>query len=552
MPRTLPIILLLLACPAGPALAECSKEARILLNEALAIQSRTLPGQTEAQALDLAYRKMGEAALADPRCWEAFLHMGANRCRVVGVLRSLLEQDLIDKRARGQSAAEQENTRARGNAFIGQVLQRHVYENFLKMARLMKQQGEWDDDTNTFTRAATKFAAGEFLRAKGNRPGAIDEFKTLVKKDWSRKSSADFIARSYLRLGAEAFMNEKFAEAQEFWDKGLRWVQSPHIRRTLLTNKAGAFEMDNQFGKAGGMLRELIAAEPDRPEHWKNLGLVLGYQNRLHSALYTYRKCRNLCRQLSGRFDVALLHGNAWLKAAMIHGKLLETDGDLRTAWRLFLEYRAMFGDDYNFCLNFGEFCFEMGRYELAWTYLTKAAELQPFCPSPYQLLLAVAQRMTDGTPEGRKTRREQAKENLQRVREQYLSRRESPTLKRMCGGLRDFGDGRSNASIAPLIVPDPLAGETAGNAPLWIVDAADRREPHVPSDASVETFLAESAESDGTAPEAQPAAQPPAPPSAAESDRSLGSAWWHWPAVIAGAILAFIAALAVRRIRAT
>jgi len=352
-----------------------------------------------------------------------------------------------------------------------------------------------------------------------------------------------------MQLGAQAFNRDDFAGAQEYWDKGLRWAVNPTIRRTLLTNKAGAFEMDNDFGLAEALLREQIEDEPDRPIHWKNLGLFLGYQNHLRSALYCYKQSREACRKLGGQFPVALLHGNSWLKAAMIHGKLLEAEGDLRMAWRLFLQYRLMFGDDYNFCFNFGEFCFQMGQYEQAWTFLTRAAELQPFCPNPYQLLLPVAQRMTSGTPEERKARREKAKADLQRVRERYLSRNESPAVKRMCGGLRDLGDGRLKAQRMPFITPDPLAGETPDNAPLWIVTAADRRDPFVPYDPSVEEFLAESARDAEAAAEAQKA---PAPEAETENDAGGWpewlAEWWTWAAGGAGVIVLLGVGFRLRR----
>jgi len=495
-----------------------------LLDEALAIQSRPAPGESEEAALDRAFLKMGEALQADPNLSDAYFYRGFNRCLKNGIVRAILGERLNDMRAQGYSAAEQQNTRAHGEQFIKAVLH-DAYENFARMALIMKKQGTWDEDVLTFTRGATKFASAEYLRAKGDTPGAIDEFRSLMKRNWNPPLCADLIARSYLQLGAIAFADEDFSGAQEFWDKGLRWAAAPHIRRTLLTNKAGAYEMDNQFGLAEELLRKQIKSEPDRPTHWKNLGLVLGYQSHLRSALYAYGQSRRQCRVLGTRFPVALLHGNSWLKAAMIHGKLLEADGDLRIAWRLFLEYRGMFGDDYNFCINFGEFCHQMGQYELAWTFLVRAREIHPFCPNPYQLLLPVAQRMATGTPEERKARREKAKAELQRIRELFKSRDESQALTRLCGGLRDLGDGRSQAIRAALIQPDPLRGETAGNPPLWIVDAAARREPYVPYEPSIEEFLAESAQ----AAEAAAEAQEPAAPPETDAEAEPGIAWRKW-----------------------
>jgi len=535
-------LILLLASSVILAQGRGRRAGAQLLQEALDAQMRPGPGQTEEDALDRAFLMMGKAIEADPDLEEAYFHRGFNRCLKNGIVRGILEQRLNTMRAEGYPEEDQAATREAGQRFIDAVLN-DAYENFRRMARIMKKEGTWDQDKITFTRAATKFAAGEYLKAKEGAPGAIDEFKTLMKRNWNQELCADLIARSYMQLGATAFTNEDFATAQDHWDAGLRWAVSPPIRRTLLTNKAGAYEMDNQFERAEQVLRKLIRSEPDRPEHWKNLGLVLGYQNHLHTALYAYRQSREWCEKLSGDFPLGMLHGNSWLKAAMIHGKLLEADGDLRRAWRLFLGYRAMFGDDYNFCINFGEFCYQMGQYELAWTFLENAAEIHPFCPNPHQLMLSVAQRMTDGTPEERLARREKAKADLQRVRDEYSARVESPALKRLCGGLRDLGDGPSRSTESAPIVPDPLLGETAENPPLWIVKAAEQRDDYVEYDPTVEQFLADTAKASEAAAKKKTAE----PKTDAATEEASGRPWWHWAVVGGGALVLLVG---IRRLR--
>jgi len=493
MLRTLTILALLAGLVSAQSSNRNKKASAQLLADAIYLQTHPPPGKTEEDALDLAYLKMAEAIEKDRYNWRAFFHRGFNRCLKASMNRGTLIQTLHEMRAQGSSPAEQARIEGFGLQFIERTLE-EIRQNFGAMVHAMKQTREGDRDMVDFSRAATKFATGEYLRARGDTAGAIDELKQLVQRRWHVELCADLIARSYMQLGAAAFGAERYTLAQEFWDKGLKWARSKSIRRTLLTNKAGAYEMDNEFGLAERLLRQQIKAEPERPVHWKNMGLVLGYQNHLRTALYAYDRARELCTTDGGPNAMALLHGNAWLKAAMIHGKLLESNGDLRQAWRLFLQYRAMFGDDYNFSFNFGEFCYHMGEYDLAWTFLSRAAEIHPFCPTPYLLLVPVAQRMTSGTPEERKERRTQAKARLKKVREAYNSRVESQQLKRICGGLRDLGDGGLRSEGAPRLDPDPLKGLSPDAPPAWLLAMAAKREPFTVFNPSVEEFLSESA----------------------------------------------------------
>jgi tetratricopeptide (TPR) repeat protein len=343
------------------------------------------------------------------------------------------------------------------------------------MERNMRARREVDPGRIRFASAALKYARGEYVESPDG-PGAIEGFKSLMKSEWNPDICSEFVARCYLQLGNDAAADEKYLDAQEHWDEALRWVRTPLTRRVILTNKAAAYDLDNEFGLAEKVLRLQVRMEPGEPAHWKNLGLMLGHQNLVRAALPAYRKARELCRGT----PAAVFHGNAWLKPAMIHGKLLEEDGDLRLAWRLFLEYRAMLGDDYNFCVNFGEFAFHLGQYNLAWQYLARARDLQPFCIMPYHLLLQTALRM-DGPREEVEQRIEKARADHREALRAYRPRDETSGMRRLCGGLRErttpVGD---NAPISR-IEPDPLAGYGPEHAPAWLEEAADERIPFRP-----------------------------------------------------------------------
>ena len=279
------------------------------------------------------------------------------------------------------------------------------------------------------------------------------------------------------------------------------------------------------YGTTEKILREQTRLEPNQPVHWKNLGLVLGYQNRLRDALYSYRRAREACRRMNAPYFPGLLHGNAWLKAAMIHGKLLEDDGDLRVAWRLFLEYREMLGEDYAFCLNFGDFAFQHDQYELAWTYVTRARDLQPSCPNPYQLLLQIAPRAS-GDQMVVRARVVRARENLERARKEYQTGGAAWRLGRLCAGLRDGADSGGLRGAKELLDPDPLAGLDLGRPPDWHLTAAERRRPFEPYVPPAEAERRR-----------EPTAQPP------PAQDAPGVAWWMFvvPGLLFLAVLAFL-----------
>jgi len=464
-------VVLLLAAWSGAA-----DEYRDILYEAHRLEREIRPGDDPDDPVDRAYERLAAAAAVAPHRWEAFLWRGLNRCAKANVVRGMLQRTLESMRARGATDAVLEATEVDGRRFLQSCLD-DAYQNFAVMDQRMRKLKQTDPDRVLFASACMKYAGAEFLKAKRGEPGAIDDFKLLVRRGFQIDLCRDLIAKSYNELGAIAYTDEDFEEAQEHWDKGLKWVSDTHLRRVILTNKAGAFELDNEFGLAEALLREQIESAPNRPGNWKNLGLLLGFQGSNREALHAYKKSRDICKSSRSRIFLGVFHGNSWLRAGMIHGKLLETDGDLRLAWRLFLEYRRMFGDDYNFSLAFGDFLVHMGRYTMAWSFLTRARDLQPHCPIPYKLLLQVAPR-TEGTRDEVQKRVQQAKDELRKARERFLPRSESMAVKRICGGMRDVGDGGGMPDKPEWIRPDPLAGFDVDKPPAWLEKAADERDP--------------------------------------------------------------------------
>ncbi len=506
--------LLLLLAP----LARAEEGYEALLLEADRLYRAARPGNPIPRRLDDEYAKLAEAALLAPDRWEAFFYRGLNRCRAVFFMRGIVKNRLARLRAEGASPRLIAQVQAAHREFVVQRMQ-EAQHNFGVMERLMRERGDRNRERILFANASIKFARREFLVAQGGRPGAIEDFKELIRRKYLPERCGDHIALSYMDLGAEAYRDGKYAEAQEFWSEGLRWTKQKSLRRMIYTNKAGAYGMDNEYGLAEDLLRQQIREEPNSPVHHKNLGLVLGFQDRLREALYHYRRARELCVRAPAGLPLMLLNGNAWMRAAVIHGKLLTDDGDLRLAWRLFLEYRQAFGDDYNFCLWFGDFATALGQYSLAWRYLEAARDLQPHCTMSYHKLLEIAPR-TEGTREEVKARIEAAKAAAEAARERYKAGKESPEVQRVCGGLGDIGDLGTQPSRAPLLDPDPLAGADVAKPPAWLVAAAEARkpfEPWLPPDSAVETD--------------RPAADEPAPDGA-------GGPLWVWAVGLGVAML--------------
>jgi tetratricopeptide (TPR) repeat protein len=521
--RRLAVLLLLAAAGRAQEYERLLDQARrILDDESLAVDRR----------LEAQYEKLAEAALKNPQRWEAHFERGINRCRSAFFGHSAVEYFL----ARARAAGESEEVLARSRAAAGQQIGRWIAEarrDFGVAEEVMRRRGEWrpDHEHLLFANAAMKFAGREYLKAHQGKPGAIEDFKELIRRNFLPDRCADHIALCYMDLGYDAYIREDLEGAQRYLDEALKWARQPRLRETLWTNKAGVHGVANEHALSEKVLRTLVAENPDRPVHHKNLGLSLGFQNRLKEALYYYDRARELCRK-SGDASLMLANGNAWIRAAVIHAKLLETDGDVLLAWRLFLEYREVFGDDYNFSLWFGDVAAALGAYDVSWRYLERARQLQPRCPVPYQMLVQIAPR-TQGTPEEVMARIEMAKEAYREAEARYVAKQETVAMGRMCSGLGDLGDVGAAVVEKTLLDPDPLAGADADHPPEWILKVAGARDPFVPF---------------------EPASAAPVPPAPADGGGGpAATAPAPWPLVIAavaGALLVAGAGLFVFRRR--
>ena len=463
------IAVLLILCAAAAAQAGGYDR---LIDEAVRLQGVRRAGESPQEPYKRAYQKLAEAARADNTRWEAYALRGTNRCELAVVRRRMLANKSNEMTARGFSPAQVEEFQTGGMDYVNNVIG-EAEQNFSAMKLRLRRGG--DRNLVLFAQAAVKYARAVYA-TKGAQTGAIDGFKTLVKRKWRPEHCSEYVARCYLELGSVAYVTKEFEKAQAYWKEGLNWAQTSETKRSLLTNMASGLQSAGQFKGAKKLLRELIDKEPNRPGHWKNLGLLLGHEGSLLEALHAYGKSRELCAKARTSFFLGLLHGSAWLKPAMIHGKLRPRDGDLLTAWNLFLEYRQMFGDDYNFCFNFGDFLFHMGQYELSQIFIERARDLQPFCHMPHQLLMLLAHRLP-GTAEEVKQRIKEAEEGVERTRSQD----DSPSLRRLCAGLTDRFDTGHLAGETDRIAPDPLEGFDASRPPPWLVEAAEKRAPFKP-----------------------------------------------------------------------
>jgi tetratricopeptide (TPR) repeat protein len=463
----------LFLCLAATA-ARAGEYERLLGDARLEVADESRP---IGQRLDAHYAKLGEVARTYPDRWEAYFERGENRCRRAFYYRAEVEMFLARARAQGMEEREHQQAQVDATAQI-ETWRLDAHRDFSLAEAALVRRGGVDRDRLLFANAAMKFAGREYLKARHGAKGAIDDFKELVRRNFLPEACADHLALCYLDVGHGYYLHDQFELAQDAWDQGLRWTRQPHLRQLLLTNKAGAYEMDHQYLLAEEILEKQIGEEPWNPGHHKNLGLVLGYQNRLKEALYHYGKAREIC---GGPADVkALFNGNAWLRAAVIHGTLLEREGDIRLAWRLFLEYRQLFGDDYNMSLWFGDFAAAHGQYDLAWRYLEHARALQPRCPPPYQKLVQIAPRTT-GTREEVEVRVKAATQSLNDAKARYHVEDESPVVLKICGGVADLGDLGVGAERAGLLDPDPLEGLDAVRPPAWVEEAAQARDSFVP-----------------------------------------------------------------------
>ncbi|MHC4960045.1 MAG: tetratricopeptide repeat protein, partial [Planctomycetota bacterium] len=366
MSRTHLVLLLILAT----AVAAPGKSVVERLLEAQKLEGEVAPGEPRDLALQRAFQAYGEISQKFPDRWEPFMVRGANRCLLAQAVTAQLAARLNGMRARGADAARIGAMREHGQKFINDCLT-HAYGEFRRAEIRMRKSGETDPERLVFANAAMKFAKGEYLEASNGERGAIGDLKALLKTGFQPRVCNRMVAESYNDLGSAAYNDEDYVEAHKYWDKALEYAKSPRLRRIIITNKAGAHEMDNEFDLAEKLLRDLCVREPFVPDHWKNLGMLLGYEARFKPALHAYAECRRICRETKTPYFLGIEHGNAWLRAAMIHGKLLREEGDIHMAWRLFLEYRKHFGDDYNLSIAFGEFAMHMGAYDISFAYLS-------------------------------------------------------------------------------------------------------------------------------------------------------------------------------------
>ncbi|MHC4341735.1 MAG: hypothetical protein ACYSX0_16170 [Planctomycetota bacterium] len=476
MARALPCILLVVG------LVHAQQESyEAVIQKALLAERERAPGQPPDEPLDKGYEILADAVRVAPHRWEAFMYRGFNRLTKTVLTRRILEHHLTRMRAAGEKPETVNYVEAQGNQYIEGTMQ-SAYRDFRVMEANMRKRGELNPERILLSNALIKFAGREYLSAKRGAPGAIADFKELVRRRFMVEVCADKITAAYVHLGAIAVEEDRFNEAQDFWDKALRWARNPVWRMTILTNKAAAYNKDNEYGRAEAILRLLLREEPTNPLHWKNIGLLLGLEGRNREALIYYGKAREICHAGSSTGE-ALLHGQAWLRAAMIHGKLLEQDGDLPQAWRLFMEYRSIFGDSYNFAISFGEFLFHQRQYDLAYTFLVHARDLQPSCPRPYQQILRTVQRMTGATEELRK----KAKMDAEEASKRFDSAAASDALSRLCGGLWDYSDGGTIPLQPPRLDPDPLEGFGPRKLPGWLEKATKGRDTFRPYDPAID-----------------------------------------------------------------
>lgn len=444
--------------------------------------------------IEEAYLELGKLVEKDPSRWDAFFERGVLKChQIVLTMRQLVDTMNI-VRARGAVDAQLEEMRQVGAEIRDHQLQL-AYRDFRLMEETLARLGRSDPDRSLFASACLKFAKGEYLKTEEGGPGAVEDFKRLLPRRFEPDHCRRQIYLCYLELGNASFETGDYPKAQSHWGEALRWAPDARLKDLVRSNMAAAFEMDNEFGSAEDLLRKQIAESPDDAQHWKNLGLVLGYQGRLREALVAYGNARDLCKRAASGHFPAVMHGNAWLRSAQIHGKLLEEDGDLLESWRLFLEYREMLGDDYNFSLAFGDVAFHLGAYEVAQVFLERARDLQPHCPNPHILLVQVAARRQDGRPEERRARLEKATEERNAAQQRYQMRQETPGLRRICGGLHDAADASLVAIHVARIEPDPLKGHGPGSPPAWIVEGAKQRKPFRPYDPALDSPKPASAE---------------------------------------------------------
>ncbi|MEE8104411.1 MAG: tetratricopeptide repeat protein [Planctomycetota bacterium] len=443
----------------------------------------------KGEALELRLRRavnnLAKAVELDQDRWPAWYWRGIYRTNTAGSIRARMHEFLDSERTLGAAEELLAQHRAAAQEFIDREIQLSGID-FANMARALRKRGSHAREELLLANAMMKFTDRALEKTADGKPGAIADLKKLIQLRINLREVTDTLTRAYMLLAEDKFAVKDYDEAERYWKEALKYAPTYELRHQILGNLVGMYESDNRYEKSEQMLHKQLRLDPSRAETWKNLGLVLGLQSRLREALVCYRRVAELSRERLGNYGFALVHGNAWLRAATIHGTLLEDDGDLLLAWRLLLEYRSVHGDDYNFALAFGGLCFDYDQYALAHVYYEHAKNLRPFCIAPYQRLRELAARLP-GTAEERRKRSEAAKIAFEAANDRHVVRNISVRLRRICGGMSETFKSRPRDSEPAILTPDPLAGFNPNNPPPWLAELAAARDPFRPYDPDVD-----------------------------------------------------------------
>jgi len=443
----------------------------------------------KGESLELRLRRavnhLAKAVKLDEDRWPAWYWRGMYRTDTAGAIRAMLHDHLDTQRTLGGTDALLAERSAAAQQFIDREIQLAGID-FANMGRALRKKGSHGREELLLANAMMKFNARALEKTPDGKPGAIADLKKLVQLRIQLPEVLATLTRAYMLLAEDKFAVDEYEKAEALWNEALKYAPTADLQHHILGNLVGMYEVDNRYVKSEEMLHKQLRLDPSRAETWKNLGLVLGLQSRLREALVCYKRVAELSRERLGNHGLALVHGNAWLRAATIHGTLLEGDGDLLLAWRLFLEYRSLHGDDYNFALAFGGLCFDFEQYELAGVYYEHAKKLRPFCIAAYQRLREVAARLP-GTAEERRKRSEAAKVAFDAANDRYVVRDIPQRMQRICGGMSETFRSRPRDSEAAILSPDPLAGFDPNTPPPWILELAAARDPFRPYDPEID-----------------------------------------------------------------
>ena len=473
---------LALALLAVPAAAQGRYEQ--LIQEAHEVANDHQSAERLTARLIKVYGILGQATEVDPRRFESWFWRGIYKCAEAREIRTAAKALIEEHRLRNVSTAEMttqeilDHHKKISENFIAQSRD-HARRDFFQMLRIIQDEYPRDEFQALLllSNALLKYADSEFLEAGDGKRGCIADFKVLLRKNIEPHLVRYCLTWSYVEMATDAYDAEDYDKAQELWEEAFKYAPTLTLKHQILGNIAGTYEVDSRYEDAEAVLYKQIELAPNNPEAWKNLGLVLGLRSRFREALVAYAKVRELSQVHRGSHILALRHGNAWLRAAMIHGNLLPEDGDIKLAWRLFWEYRSLHGDDYNFSLAFADFAYDKGRYELAQRYYDHTKKLQPFCIHSYQRLVEIAVRLPGGA-DTRAKRIKEAKEAHKNANDRYVTRHIDENMKRICAGMQE--DRVTETDAGPRFLdPDPLKDFGIENLPDWVTAVAAKRLPH-------------------------------------------------------------------------